>query len=195
MMIAALFVFVAVAAVGALVFVATRAASKVQASYERSNEVVPGIPSPAPTSWLGSHDLEAKLHRRLIDAMKALRTNQSFDQDGSLLDLRVELEHEAVTLDAELVSVAALPVHVRQEPLATLTGAVETIESAVAGLALSSAAGAGVRLERLLEDLRHRTSTVAQARAALDEIDDATPVTPERERPEEEPPATQPSSG
>lgn len=174
MLMIAMFVVLAVAVAAALAVIAVRAATKMQANYERSNEVVPGVSSPAPTSWLGSHDPEARLHRRLVDAMKALRANQSFDQDGGLLDMRVELEQQALAIDAELVATAALPLALRQKPLQTLAGAVETIEHAVAGLASTSAAEVGDRLRRVLEDLRFRTSTVAQARAALDEIDAAT---------------------
>lgn len=173
MLIAALLVAVAVVVAAAIVVAAARTARKVQSNYERSNDVVPGVPTPAPTSWLGSHDPEARLHRRLADAMKALRANQSFDQDGSLLDLRVELEQQALTIDAELVATASLPLSMRQAPLQTLAGAVETIERAVAGLTTTSASEAADRLQRVLDDLQFRTSTVAQARAALDEIDAA----------------------
>lgn len=173
MLIAALFILLAVAGAAALAVLAVRTANKVQTNYERSNDVVPGVPSPAPTSWLGSHDLEARLHRRLVDAMKALRVNQAFDQNGALLDLRVELEQQAVAIDAELVATAAVPLALREEPLQVLTGAVETIEHAVAGLATTSANEVGDRLQRMLEELRVRTSTVAQARIALDEIDAA----------------------
>lgn len=171
MLIVALFVLLAVVAAAALAVIAVRAANKVQSNYERSNEVVPGVPSPAPTSWLGSHDPEARLHRRLVQAMKALRANQAFDQDGSLLDLRVELEQQAVSIDAELVATSVLPMALREEPLDVLAGAVETVEHAVAGLATTSATEVGDRLQKMIEDLRYRTGTVAQARAALDEID------------------------
>ena len=67
-----------------------------KAAFERSNELIPGVRSVAPTSWAGSHEPEARLHRRLIQALDALRANQAFDHDGSLLDLRVELEQQAV---------------------------------------------------------------------------------------------------
>lgn len=182
MLIAALFVGLAVAVAATLAVIAVRAAKKVQTNYERSNEVVPGIASSAPTSWLGSHDPEARMHRRLLEAMKALRANQAFDHNGALLDLRVELEQQAVAIDAELVSTAALPMALRQEPLEVLAGAVETIEHAVAGLATTSATEAGDRLHLMIEELRVRTSTVAQARVALDEIDAATAADHRAER-------------
>ena len=50
MLLAALFVVLAVVGAAALAVIAVRATNKVQANYERSNEVVPGIPTSAPTS-------------------------------------------------------------------------------------------------------------------------------------------------
>lgn len=164
---------VVVAVIGTAVagYAAVRATRTVRTNYEQSNQVVPGTPTAAPTSWLGSHDPEARLHRRLIDAVRALNANQQFDTFGTYLDLRVELEQQAVVIDNELVAVAALPVGQRQEPLAKLTGAVESIEVAVGELARTSAQNAADQLARTLDGLRERTSTLEEAKAALDELD------------------------
>ncbi len=67
--------------------------------------------------------------------------------------------------------IRATEMALREEPLNVLSGAVETVEHAVAGLATTSANEVGDRLQRMLEELRYRTGTVAQARAALDEIE------------------------
>ncbi|MBX3286938.1 MAG: hypothetical protein KF703_16440 [Actinobacteria bacterium] len=139
-------------------------------AYTKSNELIPGTRSVAPASWAGSHDPEARLHRRLVAALAALRANQAFDHDGTLLDIRVELEQQAVEVDQQLVATAALPMHLRTEPLGRLTAAVESLEQAVADLAGSSAADTSARLSRALDDVRARTGLVAQARAALDEL-------------------------
>lgn len=168
-----LLVIVVIGAAGAG-YLAFRGTKKLKDNYERSNQVVPGFTTAAPTSWLGSHDPEARLHRRLIDAIKALHANQQFDTLGTYLDLRVELEQQAIAIDNELVSVAALPVAQRQEPLTKLTQAVESIEQAVGELARTSAQQASDQLARTLEGLRQRTSTLDQARAALDAIEDPT---------------------
>lgn len=157
--------------VTAAVVFGSRATTKVRRNYERSNEVVPGVPTAAPTGWLGSHDPEAKLHRRLADAIRALHTNQSFDTLGTYLDLRVELEQQAVAIDNELVATAALPVHLRTEPLQRLSAEVASIESAVAELARASSTDAAGRIDDVLRQVRERSSTLGQAQAALDELE------------------------
>ncbi len=163
-----LIVLAAAAAVIGVVVLAQRN----QASFERSNQLLPGITTSAPASWAGSHEPEARLHRRLRDTMAALRANQAFDDDGRLLDLRVDLEQNAIALDEQLVATAALPVHLRGTSLEKLAGAVETIELAVADLAGSSSGEIDDRLQVVLADVRERTGLVAQARAALDALDD-----------------------
>ena len=115
-------VVVAAGAVGAYAL-----ASRSKKDFADANQVIPGRPTRAPASWAGSHDPEAVLHRRLRDAMAALRANQRFDDDGALLDVRVELEAQALVLDDELVSVAALPQAHRHDPLARVTEAGATI--------------------------------------------------------------------
>lgn len=140
-------------------------------AFESSSRLAPGLSTGAPAAWAGSHDPEAKLHRRLRDAVVALTANQAFDFDGNLIDLRVEMEHQAMALDEQLVATAALPVSVRREPLSRIAEAVGVFELAVADLADTSAAEAASRLSRVLDDVRTRTGLVAQARAALDALD------------------------
>lgn len=177
---------VAVAGAAGAGYLALRATRSVTSNYERSNQVVPGVPTAAPTAWLGSHDPEARLHRRLIDAIKALHTNQQFDTLGTYLDLRVELEQQAVAIDNELVSVASLPLAQREAPLAKLTQAVESIEQAIGEVAATSAQTASDQLARTLDGLKQRTSTLDQARAALDELEvEQTPQAPPAPAPEQ----------
>ena len=169
----------ALGAVGviAAVAVALVIAQRNKAAFERDSRLAPGLSTSAPAAWAGSHDPEARLHRRLRDAIAALTANQSFDYDGALLDLRVELEQQAVALDEQLVATAALPLHVRSDPLTRIAGAVESLEQSVADLAGSSAAEAAARLNTALEDIRTRTGLVAQARAALDAMPTPDPET------------------
>lgn len=165
-------------------------ASRSRRQYAEANEVIPGRPTRAPASWAGSHDAEAVLHRRLRDAMAALRANRSFDDDGGLLDVRVELEAQALAIDDELVAVAALPRLHKAEPLAKVTEAVSTIETAVAELASRSITDAGPRLDEALRRIRERTSLVAEIRSELDRLPapEEQPPTPDPSR--SEPPAT-----
>lgn len=143
-------------------------------SFARDAKLGPGLSTSAPTSWAGSHDPEARLHRRLRDALVALAANQSFDFDGSLLDLRVELEQQAVALDEQLVATAALPLHLREDPLSRISEAVGTLEQAVAELAGTTADEAAGRLSRAVRDISERTGMVAQARVALEAMDTET---------------------
>lgn len=166
----AVLVVLGLLAVVSAVAVAAVIALRNKSAFERSNDLIPGVRSAAPAAWAGSHDPEARLHRRLRQALDALRANQAFDHDGHLLDLRVELEQQAVEVDEQLVATAALPVHLRSDPLERLTAAVASIEQAVADLAGASATETSARLARALDDVRVRTGLVAQARAALDDL-------------------------
>lgn len=185
-----------VVALVAAVAVAGAIALRNKSSFERDAKLAPGLSTSAPTSWAGSHDPEARLHRRLRDAIAALSANQAFDHDGTLLDLRVELEQQAMALDEQLVATAALPLHVRGEPLEQIASAVGVIEQAIADLAVSSTGEAAVRLDTALDDIRTRTGLVAQARAALDalppETEASTPEAGPGAPPTTSPPAASP---
>jgi hypothetical protein len=102
--------------------------------FAAANEVVAGTPTPAPAAWAGAHSPEARLHRRLRDAVSALRANPGLE-DAWALESRVSLEQHALAVDERLVAVAALPEGVRAEPLGTVAAAVDAVEAAVASLA------------------------------------------------------------
>ena len=108
----------------------------------QANEVVPGRATRAPAEWAGAHTPEARLHRRLRDAVAALRANPALE-DAWMLDARVSLEEQAVAVDERLIAVAALPERVRVEPLAGVGAAVDAVEAAVATLAAAPGAPAG----------------------------------------------------
>jgi hypothetical protein len=193
MLLLGLVVVGAVVAVGvgaALWFGGRKATSKVMDNYARQNQVVPGVESAAPTSWLGSHDPEAKLHRRLIDAIKALHTTQAFDTMGTYLDLRVDLEQAAVATDNELVATSTLPQNLRVEPLTRLTAAVASIEESVAEIGRATAQGAAGDIDAVRRKVRERTSSLGQAQAALDELERTDPsVAPQAQAPSPPPQA------
>lgn len=181
-----LLVMVAVV-VGAGVAYAVALALRSKRDYAASNQVVPGRPSSVPASWAGSHDAAALLHRRLVDAMAALRANQSFDDDGTLLDLRVELEQQALAIDERLVAVDALPARVRSEPLQEVTAATVAVEQAVATLASRAVADARPAVDAALDDLREHTDTLDEIRRQLDASDPS--VNPGAAGPSSSPPA------
>ena len=63
--------FLLVAAVAAIVGFGVALTVRSRKDFAEQNEVVPGVASPAPASWAGAHTPEAKLHRRLKEAVAA----------------------------------------------------------------------------------------------------------------------------
>lgn len=165
MALVALFVLGGVALVGAALLLAVRSKD----AYDRSNQLVPGRPSLAPGSWAGSHEPAPRLHRRLRDALAALRANQAFDDDGALLDLRVELEHQAELIDERLVAADALAPEVRDRPLEDLAGDVALLEQAVADLVALSASAGRPALEEVVARVTERVELVGEAHRSLSE--------------------------
>ena len=121
-----LVLFVISAAVAAAVVVRSQ-----KEKFAKDNEVVPGAATTAPAEWAGAHTPEARLHRRLRDAVAALRANPAME-DAWMLEARVGLEQQALTVDDRLIAVAALPERVRGERMAAVAAAVDAVEEAVA---------------------------------------------------------------
>lgn len=137
--------------------------------FAAANEVVPGVASGAPSSWAGAHTPEARLHRRLRDAVAALRAGSG--QAAELAGARARLEQQALAVDERLVAVAALPERLRAEPLADVAAAVDAVEEAAAsivraGPSLALEAGGGI--DALLAELNERVALLAEARAELE---------------------------
>lgn len=150
-------------------------AMRIKRRYAESNEVVPGRATSAPPEWAGAHTPEARLHRRLIDAVAALRAHPLLDEGSGRLEARVSLEEEIVAVDEQLVAVAALPEPVRADPLARLQEQVAAIERAVAaiagagaGVGETGAAAAPAALEQQAADLTDQLDDLARTRAELD---------------------------
>jgi hypothetical protein len=137
MVIAVLVILTLALIVGLTVTVVALVGHYQQRAIARANQLIPGRSTHAPRSWAVSHDPEARLHRRLRDAMTALHAANSLDA-GSALLLRADLEQTALDLDDHLVAVAQLaPVH-KDELLRTITTTVECIEAAVARYAAAT---------------------------------------------------------
>lgn len=101
-----------------------------QRSLTRANQVAPDRLTRAPRSWAVAHEPEAKIHRRLRDAMAALRAVEGVETGASLV-LRVNLEQGALDLDEHLVAASRLPPAARAAQLQTITAVVECIERGV----------------------------------------------------------------
>ena len=149
-----LVLFIASAVVAATVVV--RAQRK---KFAEANVVVPGTSTKAPAAWAGAHTPEARLHRRLRDAVAAVRANPAME-DAFMMDARVSLEQQALAVDERLIAVAALPEGVRAEPLASVSAAVEAVEAAVAQLAAGPESKSG--LERAMADVDQQVSRLQE---------------------------------
>jgi hypothetical protein len=139
-----------------------------QRKVAKANEVVPGVAASAPKSWAGSHDPEALLHRRLRDAVAALR-KIPWLSDVALDDARRHVERAALDIDDRLVAVAALPPARRDEPLAHLTQAVVAIEDTVSAMAVRPA-DETKELEAATSALDDHFTIIANANAELDRL-------------------------
>jgi len=129
------------------------------------NAVVPGVLTTAPPSWAGSHDPEARLHRRLRDTVAALRADPRV-RSADLQEVRMAVEREAVAIDERLVAIAALPAARRHDPLTALTTAVEHLEGAVAQI-VSWSPTTGLELPSAVAAANERLALVAEIQAEL----------------------------
>ncbi len=177
-------------------------AARSQRRVEEANALVAGQPTPVPSSWAGSHDAEAVLHRRLRDALAALRDNPALGDDLTLVELRGTLEHEALGLDQQLVAIARLPANRRTEPLAHVGAAVDLIEQTVASAVGSSNTDAAARLRTALQGVQEHQQALGQAWDELDPpvmpvsspipLAGERPAPPPADRPEPPPPPDRP---
>lgn len=147
--------------IGTVAYLALRNAQ----DFSDANEVIPGVATRAPKAWAGAHSPEARLHRRLRDSMTALRANRTLDEPA-LIEVRESLEREALAIDEQLIAAAALPARVRDEPMARVATAVESVEAAVAEVVLlRGPERSGSR--DAIEQIRTRLALVEEARAEL----------------------------
>ena len=150
-----LVLFVVSAAVAAAVVVRNQ-----KRKFAEANVVVPGTASRAPAAWAGAHTPEARLHRRLRDAVEALRANPAME-DAFMMDARVSLEQQALAVDERLVAVAALPERVRAEAFASVSAAVDAVEAAVAALVAGPGSRSGV--DQAMAEITERVASLDQA--------------------------------
>ncbi|MGF6886956.1 hypothetical protein ABIA39_005445 [Nocardia sp. GAS34] len=135
-------------------------------SIAYDNQVVPGMPSHAPPSWAGSHDPEARLHRRLRDAVRALHTVNAYDTAASV-NLRAGLEQSALAVDNHLIAVAALPQPHRDQALPDATASVEAVEAGVAQYAAATTKPDPVAFETGLQGVQTSIDAITQRIQAL----------------------------
>ncbi|MGH1505450.1 MAG: hypothetical protein ACRBI6_18000 [Acidimicrobiales bacterium] len=155
------------AAVGAGIYLA--GAKAVKRSADRSLQIVPGVELDVPANWYGSHEAEARLHRRLRDAVASVRSAAA--SDASLAVTLGQLEEHALRLDRHLINIARLPASTRQPQVAEATRAVETFEELTAqtitGATSFAVDSSTSDLTRLTEEL----GALEAARQEVEEID------------------------
>lgn len=83
-----------------------------------------------PASWAGAHSAEARLHRRLAAAARALEALPL--GDAASIERRVAVEQRVRALDARLVAAAAIPGEVGVAALAEVETMVSAVEAEVA---------------------------------------------------------------
>ncbi|MGO3327381.1 hypothetical protein [Gordonia sp. (in: high G+C Gram-positive bacteria)] len=134
-----LLVIVLLVVIGAGVFVFSLARSSKSAMA--ANAAIPGVDVAVPASWGGSHDPEARLHRRIRDAVRAL--DDTIGMSGvAQIDDRARLMVSAQELDQRLVTIWSLPASAKQQPLAEVEDAVAALEASAASVALEPGDGA-----------------------------------------------------
>jgi hypothetical protein len=158
-----LLVVVVLAAAGAAAVARTG-----QKRFTAANEVVPGTASAAPAGWAGAHSPEAVLHRRLRDAVAALRANPAME-DAWAMDARVSLEQQALAVDGRLVAVAALPQAAKAARMPAVAAAVDAVESAVASLADPPSDARRPGIDQAMADVDRRLAALAEAPAPSEE--------------------------
>jgi hypothetical protein len=195
-----LVLLLAVLVIGGGIAFAVALASKGSRQFAAQNEIIPGVASGAPPEWAGAHSLEATLHRRLGEAVRGLQAQAgSPGEDMGLLELRVEIEQQALAVDQRLIATAALPVKARAEALSQVQQAVEAVEVA-AGQVASEIASTGIGGDsRSLAELAERVRLVTDARAEIDALDwdtpDAVDSDPAPESSRQDPDGQQPQAG
>lgn len=160
-----------VATVGVVVAFGVMLAVRSKQQFAEQNQVVPGRASPAPASWAGAHSREAKLHRRLGDAVNGVRANPRFVELG-LAPQMAAIEAEALAIDERLVAAAALPAAHRDDAIDPLEQHVVDLEATVAELVTSvSVADSKVQLEAAVSAADIKLQALAEARAEVEQID------------------------
>jgi hypothetical protein len=158
-------------AVAAVIGFGVALAVRSKKEFTEQNQVVPGRPSPAPASWAGAHSREAKLHRRLGDAVKGAHANPRFVELGLAAQMQA-IDAEAMAIDERLVAAAALPAAHKDAAIDPLEANVAQLEAAIAELVTSiTVADSKAQLEVAVSAADLKLQALAEARAEVEMID------------------------
>ncbi len=162
-----LLIIAAVVVVGGALALGAGLLSDSRKQQREYRQVVPGIGPHAPANWFGSHTPEAKLHRRLRDAVKAAHA-----QPGAPASALAALDQAAVALDQRLIGAAALPERTRATAVAELAPLVERFEDRVTTFASAAAPDAlGESFDASMAAIQAELDALAAARSEVERID------------------------
>ena len=140
-------------------------------NFAKANQIVPGRATTAPAGWAGAHSPEAKLHRRIGEAVAALRANPTLS-DGAFMESRASIENAAQAIDERLIAAAALPRGHREAAIAAVEPEVVSLEASVASLARPAVGSAPQQvLDDSVRAAQIRLDALASAQAELDQLD------------------------
>ncbi len=166
-----LLVVVALVAVGGGI-VALSAGGAIKRNATKSTQTVPGIAAVVPENWFGSHEPEAKLHRRVQEAYLGIKAGA--DDDLTLLDATTTAETQAIKLAKQLVACSHLADRLKPKVLADLTVSVELFEQIAAQVIGRRSGFSSPQLSSELHDLGNQLDLLEQARAEVEEADGST---------------------
>ncbi|MCF8571104.1 hypothetical protein L5G32_12580 [Gordonia sp. HY002] len=173
--------------IGAGVFVFALARSSKSGSSKEglsTSAAIPGVDVAVPASWARSHDAEARLHRRIRDAVAALDATIGMTSVGQIDD-RAQLMVSARELDERLVTIWSLPAPSKTQPLAEADQGVAALESAASSVALESGDGAVGRAQDAAAGIGGQA-----APPAVPPVPDVTPPQPAEPRDRKDPPSS-----
>ncbi len=162
-------ILVLFALVGVLVIATAGAAIAIGQAAKKRNETVPGTATIVPDHWFGSHEPEARLHRRVQAALEGIKAGAG--DDLTLLETTVAAEQQALHLARQLVACSHLAERLKPPVLADLEQAVTKFED-IAGQVIGRPSGISIpTLSSELDDLGRQLEILEQARAEVEEID------------------------
>ncbi|MEM1335913.1 MAG: hypothetical protein AAGG08_20890, partial [Actinomycetota bacterium] len=158
-------------AVAAIIGFGVALAVRSKREFAEQNEIVPGRASPAPASWAGAHSREARLHRRLGDAVKGAHENPRFVELG-LAPQMAKIDAQALAIDERLVAASNLPASQKDSAIDAIEAHVVELEQTIADLVTGvSVSDSRAQLEQAVSAADIRLQALAEARAIVEQVD------------------------
>jgi hypothetical protein len=138
-----------------------------RSAMARADEVVSGQPPRSPLSRTGSQDPEARLHRRLRDAVTALNSFFGLESEMTIV-LRAGIQLCVLELDDHLAVISLLASDQKTVKLQTVAAAIECIEIGVAQYITATTKTDLAAMEHGLAAVRCRLNAAAKLQRSLE---------------------------